>query len=588
MARTRRGVLAGVALTVLVALGAGVAVVLGDELGIRSEPSDVPRRDARGRAGDARPSRRRPSPSITAPASVRMGLAVDELRDAVADAGTTDGTSTLDVVVGDGGDDDETYRLDGRAGRAAPLRGIRGRSDARRLRPRRRGARPSQRDRAPRPGRRLAPRFRMVDLGAVGVAVDEPGLGGGRRLLAQLEGLRRRDPRRRAVHRRGGARRRPRGVREVRATTRSPQGYNAIAIPGFIEYLTFVGRRRRHRGLRRRRPARGARRGDAARRSARCWSTRTTLGMQVYFRTDMLALTTPLEEYLVDRFGSLATDDPEFWDVYRRRPRRALRRDALRRRRAHPHRRGRPGLRPARLGLLLRARGHERRRPCARCSRRFTEQAERVDREVIFRTLERRRRRRRRHAHERRVVRRRCSTASTPTALIVSTKYTLGDFYSHLPLNHTLEIGEPAPHRRVPEPARVRELRRAAQRPRRALPEGAAALHRREPARRGHLDLDAGRRPVARRAALARAEGRLLAALRAQHRARRAPRPRSRRRPRGDHRRLGAALVLRRPRHRAGDRRGDGARRARRSPTASTSARSPTGASSRSASSRRP
>ena len=90
----------------------------------------------------------------------------------------------------------------------------------------------------------------------------------------------------------------------------------------------------------------------------------------------------------------------------------------------------------------------------------------------------------------------------------------------------------PAPHRGVPEPARVRELRRLPERPRRALPGGAAALHRREPARRGHLDLDAGRRTVARRPALARAEGGFLAALRAQHRARGATRPRPRRRPR--------------------------------------------------------
>ena len=53
-------------------------------------------------------------------------------------------------------------------------------------------------------------------------------------------------------------------------------------------------------------------------------------------------------------------------------------------------------------------------------------------------------------------------------ALIVSTKYTLGDFYSYLPLNDTLEHGQPAPDRRVPEPPRVRELRRVPQRPRRA------------------------------------------------------------------------------------------------------------------------
>ena len=88
MARTRRGVLAGVALTVLVALGAGVAVVLGDELGIRSEPADIPSETL-----VAAPETPTISPpeftQVIAPASARMDLAVSELRDAVADAGAT-------------------------------------------------------------------------------------------------------------------------------------------------------------------------------------------------------------------------------------------------------------------------------------------------------------------------------------------------------------------------------------------------------------------------------------------------------------------------------------------------------------------
>ena len=47
-----------------------------------------------------------------------------------------------------------------------------------------------------------------------------------------------------------------------------------------------------------------------------------------------------------------------------------------------------------------------------------------------------------------------CSAGST-ARLIVSTKYTLGDFYSHLPLNPTLESAT-APDRGVPGPPRVR------------------------------------------------------------------------------------------------------------------------------------
>ncbi|MGH3705697.1 MAG: hypothetical protein ACRDT9_13770, partial [Agromyces sp.] len=77
MARTRRGLLAGVALTVLVALGGGVAVVLADELGIRSEPSDIPSEVLA--AAPETPSLPPPEfTAITAPPSLRMELAVDE------------------------------------------------------------------------------------------------------------------------------------------------------------------------------------------------------------------------------------------------------------------------------------------------------------------------------------------------------------------------------------------------------------------------------------------------------------------------------------------------------------------------------
>ena len=147
----------------------------------------------------------------------------------------------------------------------------------------------------------------------------------------------------------------------------------------------------------------------------------------------------------------------------------------------------------------------------------------------------------------------------------------------------------PAPHRRVPEPARVRELRRLPERPRRALPGGAAAIHRREPERRGHLDVDPGRRPVACRPAVARAEGRLLAALRAQHRARRAARARPRRRPRARSPPTGrdaGSPTTRPPCAAIAEAMAAVARR--RSPTGCTSARSPIAGSSRSASSRRP
>ncbi len=100
------------------------------------------------------------------------------------------------------------------------------------------------------------------------------------------------------------------------------------------------------------------------------WEYAHDVGLDVYFRTDMLALTTPLEEYLVERFGGLATEDPEFWDVY------AAGLDEL------------YAAMPYLDGVLIRigeagrvydlpgwdyysdARRHDGRRRCARCSRR--------------------------------------------------------------------------------------------------------------------------------------------------------------------------------------------------------------------------
>ena len=87
-------------------------------------------------------------------------------------------------------------------------------------------------------------------------------------------------------------------------------------------------------------------------------------------------------------------------------------------------------------------------------------------------------------------------------ALIVSTKYTLGDFYSWLPLNDTLEQGAAAADRRVPESRREFENFGAFPNdlgPR--VPVRAAdSCSPRTTEHRGRLDVDAGRRPVARRA----------------------------------------------------------------------------------------
>ena len=239
MARTRRGLLAGVALTVLVALGAGVAVVLGDELGIRSEPADIPAETlvaAPETLAVAPPAFTR----VAAPPSLRMDLAVEELDAAVADAGTTVGTTTLDVVVGDGDADDESYRLEGTAdaltvvaaSEAGATLGVYDLAAAVRDR------RPVTEHLGETVESRLG--FRMVDLGAVGVAVDEPAWAAGDDyshnskafadvILAD------------APYIDEAALEVARDDFESYVRHALAEGYNAIAIPGFIEYLTFSG-----------------------------------------------------------------------------------------------------------------------------------------------------------------------------------------------------------------------------------------------------------------------------------------------------------------------------------------------------------
>ena len=100
-------------------------------------------------------------------------------------------------------------------------------------------------------------------------------LGRGRRLLAQLEGVRRRHPRRRPVHRRGGTRAGPRRVRGVRPA-RARRGLQRDRHPGLhrVPHLRRRGRRRRRLQPPTTRTSPGHSR--CARRSGRCGSTPTT------------------------------------------------------------------------------------------------------------------------------------------------------------------------------------------------------------------------------------------------------------------------------------------------------------------------
>ncbi|MFL6078678.1 MAG: hypothetical protein ACJ714_01995, partial [Ornithinibacter sp.] len=279
--------------------------------------------------------------------------------------------------------------------------------------------------------------FRMVDLGAVGVAPKESEWAAGDDyshnskafadvILAD------------APYIDEAALEVARGEFEAYVRHALAEGYNAIAIPGFIEYLTFSG------------VGDGTDVYDAddthvARAKAMqqafgpMWEYAHDAGLSVYFRTDMLTLTTPLEEYLVDRFGSLATDDPEFWDVY------AAGLDELYA--AMPYLDG-VLIRIGEAGRVYDLPGWDYYSELAVTSvdsvramlTALTAQAERVDREVIFRTWS---------VGVGAVGDMHTNPASYAAvldgidspSLVVSTKYTLGDFYSHLPLNDTLLSG---------------------------------------------------------------------------------------------------------------------------------------------------
>ncbi|GAA3193864.1 hypothetical protein GCM10010468_03370 [Actinocorallia longicatena] len=90
------------------------------------------------------------------------------------------------------------------------------------------------------------------------------------------------------------------------------QGYNGVVVPGFLEYLTFDGYQGGHAVYPEGdpHPARAL----ALRRAFEpMWRQAHDLGMRIYFQTDMLALSPPLKALLGDRDAA----DPALWRVYR-------------------------------------------------------------------------------------------------------------------------------------------------------------------------------------------------------------------------------------------------------------------------------
>ncbi|WP_157421773.1 hypothetical protein [Agromyces sp. Leaf222] len=436
-ARPLRPLLAAVAALILLALGAGIAFVLTDALGISTEASDIPAETLVAAPASASV----PPPvftSVDAPGSPRLDAAVAELESAVSDAATTAGTATLSVVAGDGDPADEAYSLEGdpaalrivAASTTGAARGVYDLAQAVR----------DGRSTSERLGERVESRlgFRMADLGAVGVAVDEEAWAAGddySHNSKAFEDVILPDA--------------PYIDEDALAVAREDfdayvahllaEGYTAVAVPGLLEYLTFsdVGDGTEVYEPDDEHVARALAMRDAF---GPMWQSARDAGLQVFLRTDMLVVTTPLEEYLTERFGGLDTENPEFWQVY------AAGLDELYREM------------PAIDGVLIRIgeAGQVYDLPDWDYSSRLAvttvdavqamlttllDQAERADREVIFRTwtvgvgavgdLHT-------NADSYRTV----FEGIDSDRLIVSTKYSLGDFYSHLPINDTLEIGD--------------------------------------------------------------------------------------------------------------------------------------------------
>ncbi len=358
--------------------------------------------------------------------------------------------------------------------------------------------------------------FRMVDLGAVGVEPDPAAVGAGHRLLARLQGVRGRaacprrptstrprSPRRSTTSTSSCAhfarerlqrRRLPRLRRVRRPSTRSPDGAGlrrgrrapraGARAARRLRAVLGPRRRARHGGLpahRHAHPHHAARGVPRPTASARSTPRTPSCGTSTPPGLDELYAAEPALDGVLIRIGEAGrVYDVEGWDYYS-----AARGDA----------------RPTAVRTMLET---------------LSAQAEASDREVIFRTWS---------VGVGAVGDMHTNPESYEAvlggidspALIVSTKYTLGDFYSWLPLNDTLEQGD---QRRIVEFQSRREFENFGAFPNDLGREYQFALQtaaRREREHRGHLDLDAGRRAVARRTDDAVPQGRVLAAVRARH-----------------------------------------------------------------------
>ncbi|HWI31735.1 MAG TPA: hypothetical protein VNT50_09590 [Microbacterium sp.] len=429
-----RAVLAAVTALVLLALGFGVAVVVGDELGIRTEDGDSPSLTQTPEAQVA-PNVLPPALTLDVPSTLRLDVATDELRDAVAAAPGTEGTATLTVEYAGGDPADETYRLEGstdalRVVAESETGAVRGVYD---LAAAVRDGRAVASDL----GRTVTSRLglRMADLGAVGVEPDEAAWSDGAdysHASRAFEDVILSE----APYIEQDALADAQEEFEEFAKHILAEGYNAITFPGFIEYATFEG----VDGVYPDDDAHIERALAMQEAFGPMFDYADSLGMKVFLRTDMLTLTTPLATYLTERFGSLDTENPELWDVY------AAAYDEVYA--AMPSLDG-TVIRIGEAGPVYDVEGWDYYSALGVTTvdavramlSTLSAGAEASEKDLVFRTWS---------VGVGAVGDMHTNPESYDAvlggidspALIVSTKYTLGDFYSWLPENRTLEIGE--------------------------------------------------------------------------------------------------------------------------------------------------
>ncbi|MCG5468310.1 hypothetical protein LADH09A_002170 [Micromonospora sp. LAH09] len=245
------------------------------------------------------------------------------------------------------------------------------------------------------------------------------------------------------------------------------QGFNGIVVPGFLEYVTFakVGEGRAVYPP-----------GDPHVERARAMAAAfdpvfryaEAMGVRVFLLTDMLAVSPPLEAYLTRTVGGLDAADPQLWAVYQAGLAELFETmpfvDGL------MVRVGEGGEVYAGTGWDYSSRLAVTTEASVRAMlRALLETAGSAGKDIIFRTwtvgvgavgdL-----------HTNPVSYAQVLGGLDDPHLIVSTKYTLGDFYSHLPLNTTLLGGG---HRRIVEFQARREFEAFG-----SLPNDLGPLHR--------------------------------------------------------------------------------------------------------------